>query len=107
MYPGERATRVAQKPGQLLGILDEPVLDRQTQVIPKGGKLLIYTDGLVDGISPQGERFGYKRLLTEVERWRDRPAQELCDRLLDRILEFQGDTHLQDDVTLVAITSFS
>jgi serine phosphatase RsbU (regulator of sigma subunit) len=42
-----------------------------------------------------------------VERWRGRPAQELCDRLLESILAFQGDMHLQDDVTLVAISSFS
>jgi len=56
---------------------------------------------------PQGERFGYKRLLANADRWRDRSAQELCDRLLDSILAFQGDAHLQDDVTIVAISFFS
>jgi serine phosphatase RsbU (regulator of sigma subunit) len=105
LFPGEQATRVTHDNGQLLGILEEPALDRQTLVIPPGGTLLLYTDGLVDGVSPQGERFGYRRLLSEAERWRDRPAQELCDRLLDSILAHQSDVHLQDDVTLVAISS--
>jgi serine phosphatase RsbU (regulator of sigma subunit) len=107
LFPGESPTRVSYETGQLLGILDEPALDHQTITIPSGGTLLLYTDGLVDGVSPQGERFGYRRLLSEVERWRGRPAQELCDRLLESILAFQGDMHLQDDVTLVAVSSFS
>ena len=107
LFPGERVARVPHDTGQLLGILEEPALDLQTLVLPPGGMLLLYTDGLVDGVSPQGERFGYKRLLANADRWRDRSAQELCDRLLDSILAFQGDAHLQDDVTIVAISFFS
>jgi serine phosphatase RsbU (regulator of sigma subunit) len=107
LFPGKTATRAPHGTGQLLGILEEPVLDHQTLVIPPGGTLLLYTDGLVDGISPRGERYGYKRLLSEAERWRNRPPQEFCDRLLESILAFQDDVHLQDDVTLVAISSFS
>lgn len=105
LFPGEKAVKVSHGTGQLLGILKEPELDCQTLEIPPGGTLLLYTDGLVDGVSPQGERFGYKRLLSELERWRGCSAQEICDRLLESILAHQGDVHLQDDVTLVAISS--
>jgi serine phosphatase RsbU (regulator of sigma subunit) len=103
--PGEQPARVNHDLGQLLGILEEPVFDEKTIQIPPGGSLLLYTDGLVDGINPQGQRFGYQQLLEEADRWRALPAQELCDRLLDRVLTYQGDVHLQDDVTLVAISS--
>ena len=105
LSPGKPPSLVDHDLGQLLGVLEEPVFDVRSIEIPPGGMLLLYTDGLVDGVNLQGERFGYQKLLAETERWRDLPAQEFCDRLLESNLAYQGQVQLQDDVTRVAISS--
>jgi phosphoserine phosphatase RsbU/P len=91
--------------GQLLGLLDDPQLDEQVLTIAPGGLILFYTDGIPDGRNEKGESFGYPRLLAEVQQMTDMPAQQVCDNLLDRLVEFQGLTAQDDDVTLVAICS--
>ena len=48
--------------GQPLGILPQPALDLQTVVIPSGGVLLLYTDGVTEAIDPGGNFFETERL---------------------------------------------
>jgi phosphoserine phosphatase RsbU/P len=103
VQPGGPPELADWEDGQILGILEDLQLDEQTISLPPGGMLLLYTDGLIDGRSPQGESFGYDRLMEEADRMAGIPAQEACDRLLERLMAFQ-DTEAQfDDVTLLAL----
>jgi sigma-B regulation protein RsbU (phosphoserine phosphatase) len=89
--------------GQLLGILDDPLIDEQTVTIPPGGTLLLYTDGMTDVRNSAGDLFGLDRLLSEMGSLTGIPAQEVCDRLLEKLKAYQGETAQDDDVTLVAV----
>jgi sigma-B regulation protein RsbU (phosphoserine phosphatase) len=91
--------------GQLLGILDDIVLDEQTIKMPPGSTLLLYTDGMTDIRNPAGERFGMEALENELSTLAGIRAQELCDRLVACLHSYQGDTIQDDDVTLVALKS--
>ena len=74
--------------------------DAQVQLGPDA-RLLLFTDGVTEGRSPDGEDFGMARLLDLV----DRPhasAGELRDDVLSAIASFtQG--QFDDDVTLLAV----
>lgn len=100
---GSGASPLPHGKGQLLGILDDPIIDEQTVTIPQGGTLLLYTDGMTDVCNPAGDLFGMDRLRSELGNLTGKPAQEVCDRLLDTLKAFQGDTAQDDDVTLVAV----
>jgi phosphoserine phosphatase RsbU/P len=91
--------------GQALGMLDEPVLDEGEVVVPAGGTLLFFTDGITDCSNPKGEPFGRHRLTKTLARLAGRHSQETCGRLLKTLRHFQSGAAQFDDITLLAIHS--
>ena len=91
--------------GQLMGVLDKPILDEQTVSIPSGGVIVLYTDGVIDARHSNGDSFGMERLIKELELPRDGSAQDQCDRLWQTLCNFQSKDAQEDDVTLVLIQS--
>lgn len=91
--------------GQLMGVLDNPMLDEQTVSIPSGGVIVLYTDGVIDARHSNGDSFGLERLIKELELPRDGSAQDQCDRLWQVLSNFQNKDAQEDDVTLVIIQS--
>ena len=91
--------------GQLMGVLDNPMLDEQTVSIPSGGVIVLYTDGVIDARHSNGDSFGLERLIKELELPRDGSAQDQCDRLWQVLSNFQSKDAQEDDVTLVIIQS--
>ncbi len=91
--------------GQLMGVLDNPILDEQTVSIPSGGVIVLYTDGVIDARHSNGLSFGMERLIKELELPRDGSAQDQCDRLWQVLSNFQSKDAQEDDVTLVIIQS--
>ncbi len=89
--------------GQPVGILDEMQVDQGIIDIPAGGMLVLYTDGVTDERSPQGERYGMARFQEAVEALPDGSAQSACDSIMRVVLDYLGGGSQDDDVTLVAI----
>jgi sigma-B regulation protein RsbU (phosphoserine phosphatase) len=103
--PDGNVHKLNHAPGQLIGIFSNPLLDEQCVVIPKGGAMLLYTDGATDASSAPNEFFGYQRLENIFQKAHCSTAQEICDQVLAEILEYQGDAPQTDDITLVVIRS--
>ncbi|MBL8842412.1 MAG: SpoIIE family protein phosphatase [Planctomycetes bacterium] len=76
--------------------------ERRRKVAP-GDLLLLYTDGLTEAESPQGEPFGEERLGELLVRHRERPAAELVARLQEAIADFRGGAAATDDGTALLI----
>jgi serine phosphatase RsbU (regulator of sigma subunit) len=93
------------KPGQAIGLLDEPVFDEGRIYVPPGGILLAFTDGLSDGRSPASEPFGRERIRQVLTSCPPCSAQQVCDRLVEALQVHQAGAPQDDDVTLVAVRS--
>jgi serine phosphatase RsbU (regulator of sigma subunit) len=89
--------------GQPIGILPDPALDMQTVVIPRGGALLLYTDGVTEAVDPGGNFFETERLYETARQTAGGSAQLICDRLLAAVTAHRGPAPQADDVTLVAV----
>ncbi len=89
--------------GQPIGILPQPALDLQTIIIPSGGVLLLYTDGVTEAVDPGGRFFEAERLYETARQISGANAQVFCDRLLDAVTAHRGPAAQADDVTLVAV----
>lgn len=89
--------------GIALGVVSEPRWGHSTVELPHGGLLLMYTDGVVDALSPEGERFGVEQMLDVACSLADRPAGEVQARLVAELQQFMGHEPQFDDVTLVAV----
>ncbi len=99
---GQDVTALAGR-GIAVGVVGEPRWGYSTVELPPGGLLLLYTDGVVDALSPDGERFGVRQMLDLAGSVVDRPAGEIQARLLAELQQFMGQQPQFDDMTLVAI----
>ncbi len=95
-------TRVLAESGIVLGCLEDFRYRAFASEIPAGGALVIYTDGVTDAESDEGDYFGVDRLQAVLEQHSDRNASEICQRVIDEVRAF-GKTENQDDVTLVVL----
>ncbi len=86
-----------------IGIFPEIPLDEQSIIIPAGGTLLLFTDGMSDCRNPQGEEFGHERIVAELIALHDRAALDTCAGLVKALLDFRQGAAQDDDVTLVTL----
>jgi serine phosphatase RsbU (regulator of sigma subunit) len=89
--------------GQALGVFPNPVLIEQTVSLHRGVTLLIYTDGVTDAMSLEGELFGHSRLKKAVRERCSNSAQGICDDIMQLVMNHQRSLPQHDDVTLVAV----
>jgi phosphoserine phosphatase RsbU/P len=90
--------------GMPLGILDNPTLSENSLVIPPGGFLILYSDGVTDCTNPEGERLEQAGLVAFVQHLDGQiSAQQACQAIFDTLIEFQREAPQFDDVTLLAV----
>jgi serine phosphatase RsbU (regulator of sigma subunit) len=96
---------VAGPSGPPLGVVDEPAWASESFELVAGWGVLLYTDGLVEGLRPDGHRLGEEGLAEIVADARaahqDEPA-EVVRSIVERAEE-QNAGPLRDDVALVLI----
>lgn len=84
-----------------LGVKSQLVAVQQEIGLNPGDSLVVYSDGLIEAASPDGDRFGKTRLLEVVREMGSRPPQELHDAILSAVAEFNQESTLEDDLTLI------
>lgn len=92
-----------QEGGVALGIFPEWRYEAgEIQFVP-GDRLVLFTDGVTEAMSPQGEEFGEERLLALMTADPELGAEELQEKILRAVTEFSA-TDLHDDATLIVMT---
>jgi sigma-B regulation protein RsbU (phosphoserine phosphatase) len=91
--------------GTFLGFpdLDELHLSEEQINLAPGDRLVLYTDGLIDALSPKGQSFGLGRLQTVLLAQADLPPDELCAATFTELSAFQGDAQQYDDMTMLVV----
>jgi sigma-B regulation protein RsbU (phosphoserine phosphatase) len=86
-----------------LGILDAPAVTQRTVALRSGESLLMYTDGLTEAFSPEGEFFGEGHLLRMLSETPVSSAGRLIETIDTTLQDFVGSEGLADDLTMLAL----
>jgi len=70
---------------------------------PKGARLFLYSDGLVEAAASDGEPFGYDRLSRLLEEYTTLDGDALIARVLEALADYTANEPLADDLTLLVI----
>jgi len=95
----EKLTRTAIA----LGVMEQPNIQERTISISIGDKLLLYTDGLTEAFSAEGDLFGDTRLMNALTSTQSHTADEVISVVEEHLNEFIGLVPLGDDLTMLAI----
>ena len=85
---------VKVRDGQALGLLDNPKLNQQEVIIPPGGLILLFSDGLNESVNTKGEEFGIERVRKELVHLRHLGASQICEGLWESAFNFCGDANI-------------
>ena len=100
----EDADRADGAPSGLpLGVLAEstfPAVKLRTQ---PGDLVVLYSDALIEARLKNGTMLGSDGLLAVAQSLTDLPGPQLAEGLYKRVLELTGESHLDDDVTIVVL----
>ena len=86
-----------------LGIFEEVSYDEKTFVLDPNDIVVLYSDGIGDAQSPNGEFLGYKRVSQIVIENQHLSADGIADKILELADAFSGGQHPSDDRTLIVL----
>jgi phosphoserine phosphatase RsbU/P len=99
----EGTTPLAGVTGPVLGLFDEAVYQTGVTQICSGDKVLLFTDGLYEVESPEGDVYDYSRLQDTVEYRHQLPLKDLCRAVVDEVKSFSTQREFSDDVCLIGL----
>ncbi len=89
--------------GLPLGLYDDAKYDEASYTLTTGDILVFYSDGFSESAAPDGQFFGWERLVEAIAANHELSADALADRLLEEVEQFTRSARLSDDRTLVVL----
>jgi serine phosphatase RsbU (regulator of sigma subunit) len=76
---------------------------RHNRRVALGDRVLLVTDGLIEGRTPAGEQFGAQRVTDSLNDARTAPIDVIADSLLTALNRYAEGQPAEDDITLLAL----
>lgn len=95
---------IDSKSGAPLGITGLPAsYHKQPFKMKKNDTLIMFTDGLTEERSPDGEMFGTDRVMGIMDVKSNSSAQELAEALVSSVIKWRKNAEAHDDLTILAL----
>jgi sigma-B regulation protein RsbU (phosphoserine phosphatase) len=89
--------------GPIIGTFLNGPYEQETIRLQSGDMLAVYTDGVAEALNTAGVEFGEERLRVTVIESLQSPARQLAARVIEKVLEWQGQASQHDDITLIVV----
>jgi sigma-B regulation protein RsbU (phosphoserine phosphatase) len=89
--------------GPALGVFEQAVYPEDRASFKDGDFLFLFTDGVYEATSKEGDEFGPERLREVIRAHLRRPGPQILDDVLAAVQGFSGAQTFEDDVCLVGI----
>ncbi|MHC4714521.1 MAG: PP2C family protein-serine/threonine phosphatase [Planctomycetota bacterium] len=97
------AAEYLDAPGFPVGMTDDVDYEDTVVELRSGDRLYLYSDGVDEEANPEGEVFGRDRLIATIAEGRATDLQESIDLIVRKVIDWHGDDHLKDDVSIAAV----
>jgi sigma-B regulation protein RsbU (phosphoserine phosphatase) len=87
--------------GMVVGAFPQALYESSTVELKSGDLFVAFTDGITEPENPYGEEYGERRLFDLLIRESGRPVQEIIERAMAEVIEWTGQSALQDDMTML------
>lgn len=87
--------------GTALGVLEGVEIGERALTLEAGDLLVLYTDGLTEAFSSEGEIFGAARLQALLQSAAEKPVQDVIRAIREAVQAFVQGAPLMDDMTLL------
>jgi sigma-B regulation protein RsbU (phosphoserine phosphatase) len=87
--------------GMALGVIEGEKVEEKSIKLKKGDHLLLYTDGLSEAFSSNGDMFGEERIISALQAGTDKSAERLLQGVETDLDKFVGDEEQSDDLTML------
>lgn len=102
LRPGETEPSLLHTDGILIGAIDDCEYAEQEIELNPGSIVLLYTDGITEARSPQGEFFGLARIMQAMLQHGEGHPSKLVNGLYQRVRKFTRE-NITDDFSLLAV----
>jgi len=99
-YPDSKFELYADKHGFVVGWYKNIKYTNYEITLPKGSKIFLYTDGVPEASSSDGQ-FGRERMVKTLNKYRDLPPEEIVHNVKEDIDLFVGQNDQFDDITML------
>jgi sigma-B regulation protein RsbU (phosphoserine phosphatase) len=89
--------------GVALGVLSEARYEERPIALAPGDVLVMYTDGVSEAESPDGEMFGRTRIEDTARRLAAHSSADVLRGIVDEVVAWTGEKGPADDLTLVVL----
>lgn len=88
--------------GPAVGLVGGHSYLERTHQLMDGDMLVLYTDGIIEALSPNGiDQFGYERLAQVIHEYEALPAKEVINKVIQAVNSFTQSNLISDDITLI------
>lgn len=101
LSPSQTECRQLDADGMILGVRKDIVFEEKTTTLSQGDLILLYTDGLTEAETPDGEFFGLKRVSDLFIEYAQHPPEKIIAELLKHLKQFCQTESFKDDITLM------
>jgi len=100
---GSRICSELDAEGLILGVREDPYFEERRVRLRPGDTVLLYTDGITEAQSREGEFFGADRLRAVFAEQSEAAPQDIIDGVMANLRGFCGSKVFSDDVSLVVL----
>jgi len=89
--------------GMVLGMMPDTKYSMIERPFPPGARLLLFSDGVTDQASPDGEPFDMERLVATVREHASEPVEDLLRSIVQALAEHAAGAPQNDDTTVTVL----
>lgn len=104
VHPDGKAEYLSAKPNLAAGLMPGFPYEKESRILEKGTRIIVYTDGVTEAERADLSQFGEQRLLDFAESVDSgASSQQLCEQLFAAVQDFTAGNPQNDDITVLSL----